>query len=368
MRTGATSRRPDVVDRHRRRRPGCALRSGELSGIEAFSQRRLYARGDLDLAIGFEGLFRLPDGRPPLLRIHDVHLPAAPHLDADDGRGPDVLLLHGLGGTKSLVLRHRRRAQPRATASTRSTCPASARSSQARHRALQRRAGSPTPCSASMDALGIERAHLVGNSMGGRVAIEVGPARARARRRASALLCPAVAFVKRGFHPLVRARCAPSSACCPTASRRAIGRAAVLEPVRRPRPVDPSVADVVVDEFQRIYGSAGARYAFLSARAQHLPRRARSAATASTRAWPSSSRPALFVWGSHDKLIPAGFAPPRRAMAARRPSRSSSTAAATCPRSSAPSRPTACCERFFARVDAARRRARRSARATAAAA
>ena len=42
------------------------LRQGELSGIEAFSQRLLYARGDLDLAVGFEGLFRLPNGRPPL--------------------------------------------------------------------------------------------------------------------------------------------------------------------------------------------------------------------------------------------------------------------------------------------------------------
>ena len=44
-----------------------ALREGRLSGLDAFPQRRLYARGDLDLALGFEGLFRLPGGRPPLL-------------------------------------------------------------------------------------------------------------------------------------------------------------------------------------------------------------------------------------------------------------------------------------------------------------
>ncbi|HEX3263974.1 MAG TPA: SCP2 sterol-binding domain-containing protein, partial [Solirubrobacterales bacterium] len=37
-----------------------ALREGRLSGLDAFAQRRLYARGDLDLALGFEGLFRLP--------------------------------------------------------------------------------------------------------------------------------------------------------------------------------------------------------------------------------------------------------------------------------------------------------------------
>ena len=40
-----------------------ALREGRLSGLDAFAQRRLYARGDLDLALGFEGLFELPGGR-----------------------------------------------------------------------------------------------------------------------------------------------------------------------------------------------------------------------------------------------------------------------------------------------------------------
>jgi pimeloyl-ACP methyl ester carboxylesterase len=62
----------------------------------------------------------------------------------------------------------------------------------------------------------------------------------------------------------------------------------------------------MVDEFRRIYHSAGARYAFLaSARNIYLeapygrhgfyPRLAELQA------------PALFVWGTHDPLIPAGF-------------------------------------------------------------
>jgi hypothetical protein len=71
VRAGITGRRPDVVigtDAGTWLR----LRAGELSGIEAFSQRLLYARGDLDLAVGFEGLFRLASGRPPLLRVHHV--------------------------------------------------------------------------------------------------------------------------------------------------------------------------------------------------------------------------------------------------------------------------------------------------------
>ena len=81
--------------------------------------------------------------------------------------------------------------------------------------------------------------------------------------------------------------------------------------------VDPSVADIVVDEFERIYRSPGARLAFLaSARAIYLeppfgrkgfyPRLA------------ALQPPALFVWASHDRLIPEALPPPRRALAAER--------------------------------------------------
>ena len=55
------------------------LREGRLSGLDAFAQRRLYARGDLDLALGFEGLFHLPGGRPPLLRVTDVEIRGRDH-------------------------------------------------------------------------------------------------------------------------------------------------------------------------------------------------------------------------------------------------------------------------------------------------
>src|SRR3712207_2247517 len=71
VRKGITNRKPDVVigtDAE----TWLKLRAGELSGLEAFRERLLYARGKLDLAVGFEGLFRLPDGRPPLMRVHEV--------------------------------------------------------------------------------------------------------------------------------------------------------------------------------------------------------------------------------------------------------------------------------------------------------
>jgi len=101
VRMGATRRRPDVTI-GTDATTWCKLRQGELSGIEAFSQRLLYARGELDLALGFEGLFRLPDGRPPLLAIRDVPVGRIKVSTLTMGEGPeDVLLLHGLGGTKS---------------------------------------------------------------------------------------------------------------------------------------------------------------------------------------------------------------------------------------------------------------------------
>jgi pimeloyl-ACP methyl ester carboxylesterase len=62
----------------------------------------------------------------------------------------------------------------------------------------------------------------------------------------------------------------------------------------------------MVDEFRRIYHSAGARYAFLaSARNIYL-----EAPFGRSGFYPRLSRlrpPALFVWGSHDRLVPPGF-------------------------------------------------------------
>src|SRR5919199_1667563 len=303
VRAGATRRRPDVVI-GTDAATWCALRQGELSGIEAFSQRRLYARGALDLAVGFEGLFRLPCGRPPLLRIHDVPVGRLKLSTLTMGEGPDLLLLHGLGGAKSSFFE---------------TAAALSRAYRVHALDLPGFGGSSKPATAphgapyaakavigAMDALGIERAHIVGNSMGGRVAIEVGLMRPE-RVGGLALLSPAVAFIRRDWHWLVRIL-RPELGVLP----HSLGRKRIEEQfwaLFADRDlVDPSVADIVVDEFERIYRNAGARLAFLaSARAIYLeppfgrrgfyPRLA------------GLQPPALFVWSSHDRLIPEGFRP-----------------------------------------------------------
>ncbi|GAC1437946.1 MAG: hypothetical protein NVSMB51_13000 [Solirubrobacteraceae bacterium] len=303
VRKGITSRHPDVTIATDSA-TWVALRNGEISGIEAFSQRRLAARGDLDLAVGFEGLFRRPDGREPLLRVHDVELSRTRLSLLTMGSGRDVLLLHGLGGTKTSMYE-----------------TAAALSAEYRVHAVDLpgfgSSSKPTtaPYSARwfadtivelMDALEIERAHLIGNSMGGRVALEIAMNEPQ-RVHALGLLCPAVAFVRRGFHPFVRlAR--PEFGLLPHSFSRSIVAAQFWGLFADRDLVDPSVADIAVDEFRRIYGSRGARMAFLaSARNLYLDRPFGSGGFYPRLA--ELEAPALFVWGTDDKLIPSAFKP-----------------------------------------------------------
>ena len=215
---------------------------------------------------------------------------------------PDVLLLHGLGGTKvsffdtaaALSANYRVHAMD---------FPGFGSSSK------PARAGYNAPYFAKtvldvMDELGIRRAHIVGNSMGGRVALEVGLT-APERVAALGLLCPAVAWIKRDYHPLVRLL-RPEFGLLP----HRFGRDTVAKQfwtlfADRDQ-IDPSVADVVVDEFQNTYSSAGARIAFLSA-ARNIYLDAPFGRNGFYPRLAELEPPALFVWCSHDKLIPAAF-------------------------------------------------------------
>jgi pimeloyl-ACP methyl ester carboxylesterase len=66
------------------------------------------------------------------------------------------------------------------------------------------------------------------------------------------------------------------------------------------------VADVVVDEFQRIYASAGGRIAFLSS-ARNIYLDAPYGRNGFYGRLSQLESPALFVWGSHDRVIPPAF-------------------------------------------------------------
>jgi pimeloyl-ACP methyl ester carboxylesterase len=303
VRKGTCKREPDVVI-GTDARTWLRLRAGELSGLDAFRDRSLYARGQVDLALAFEGMFRLPNGRDPLMRVHDVQLKGRRISTLTLGEGPDVLLIHGLGAAKTSFF---------------DTAAALHHEGYRVHAIdLPGFGSSKGPATAPynarwfadtvlewMDALGIDRVHVVGNSMGGRVGLELG-LKAPQRVGGLVLLCPAVAFIKRGFHPLVRLL-RPELGMLPHKIARPLVARQLFSMFADPDALDPSVADIAVDEFQNTYSSAGARLAFLrSARNLYL-----DAPFGRGGFYPrlAGLQPeALFVWGTHDPLIPAGFA------------------------------------------------------------
>src|SRR5262249_15243177 len=260
--------------------------------------------------------------------------------------GPDMLLLHGLGGAKSSFF---------------DTAAALSRRYRVHAIDLPGFGGSSKPSTAPYGApyaaragirargrLGIEPAHVVGNSKRGRVASEVGLEHPD-RVGGLALLCPAVAFIRRDWHWLVRSLRPELGVLPHSLGRKRIEQQFWALFADRDL-VDPSVADIVVDEFERIYRNAGARLAFLaSARAIYLeqpfgkkgfyPRLA------------SLQPPALFVWSSHDRLIPERFRP----HVERWLPQAEQVVLQGCghvPQVERPDQTNGLLERFFARVDA----------------
>ena len=87
VRRGASRRTPDVTI-GTNATTWLRLREGELSGLEAFMERSLYARGNLDLAIGFEGMSSaFPTGARPSPASTTSGVGRHRILDAEHGRG-----------------------------------------------------------------------------------------------------------------------------------------------------------------------------------------------------------------------------------------------------------------------------------------
>jgi pimeloyl-ACP methyl ester carboxylesterase len=280
------------------------LREGRLSGLDAFAQRRLYARGNLDLALGFEGLFRLPGDRPPLLRVAEVETPGATISSLISGHGPrQVICLHGLGSNKTSFFETIAALTPDHTVHA-IDLPGFGSSSKPARGAYN------APYFARsvldyMDAMSIERAHLVGNSMGGRVAIELAltePGRAETLN----LLAPVLAFRRRReLVPLVKL-IRPELAAIPHPLGASRVREQFWNLFARPERLDPAAADIAADEFCRTYRSRSARIAFFAA-ARNIYLDAPNGERGLWTRLAGLRTPALFIWGDRDRLIPAAF-------------------------------------------------------------
>ncbi len=281
-----------------------ALRDGRITGLDAFAERRLRAEGNLDLALAFEGMFSLPGDRPPRVHVHEVDAGGARISTLSAGSGErTVLLLHGLGGTKSSFFRTVSALSEKHTVHAldfpgfgASSKPVGVRYDADYFAGI---------VLSFMDELGIDSADLVGNSMGGRVSIEVGLA-APERISSLSLLAPALAW--RRHRPLLRLvrLLRPELAGLPHPILRPIVREQLKALFADAEKIDPALIDIGTRDFLRGYKTANARIAFAAAaRNIYL-----DPPFGDDGLWTricGLRPPALFVWGDSDRLVPAAF-------------------------------------------------------------
>jgi pimeloyl-ACP methyl ester carboxylesterase len=269
-------------------------------GMEAFRAGRLRVRRDLHLGIGFlAATAPVTEGG---LRVRSVDTRMGRISMTEAGQGPACLLIHGLGATKVSMLPTLAALAPAGYRALAVDLPGfgdSVKPLLARYDA----AFFARAMVALLDALELERAHVAGNSMGGRVALELGLT-APERVGRLGLLAPSLSWLRaRPWAPLLRLVLPQLGVIQPAP------RAVVEGIVRR---VVPGAAQewtaAGIDEFLRSYLEPRGRAAFYAAARNIYLEEPRGPHGLWTRL-PGLQAPALFVWGRRDTLVPIRFEP-----------------------------------------------------------
>lgn len=268
------------------------------SGMAAFRSGRLTVRRDLHLGVGFLAATAAEQG-PGRLRFHQVQTKGAEVSVMEAGDGSPILLLHGLGATKASFL-----PTVAALAPTHRVIAIDLPGfgdSDKPLRAAYDPAFFARSATRLLDALEIDRADIVGNSMGGRAALEVGLS-APDRVKRLVLLSPSLAWLR------PRPWALPLRLVMPQLGLIQPAPPAVVEAiVRRLVPAEGSEWTAAgVDEFLRSYLSPRGRAAFYTAARNIYLESPRGPGGFWTRL-PELEAESLFVWGSADALVPIGF-------------------------------------------------------------
>jgi len=282
-----------------------AVMDGHISGLDAFLTQKLGVRGHVGLALKLDLFF--PTGprparafRPGVRLVDGIE---TFFLEAGEPDAPPVILLHGLGATN---------------VSMATLIPELAKT----HRVIAPdlpgfgETGKPLrPLHAAyfsrwlvsfLDVLGLPKASVIGNSMGGRIALELGM-RAPTRTDRLVLLAPSMAWKSfRQFVPLARLL-RPEMAAVPIL----VPRMQVLTTLRalfaKPERLVPTWLDAAADEFLHVFGTPRGRISFF-----HAARQIYLEESHGERGfWERLSRleaPSMFVWGEKDWLVPPAFA------------------------------------------------------------
>lgn len=280
--------------------------AGRASGIHAFLDGQVTVRGDLGLSLQLDGLFEdglpRPASFPRAQEVLAMGIRTA-YLEAGPADAPPILLLHGLGATNASLLpclsdlsRDHRVLAPDLPGFGQSAAPAA----------------SYTPAwyaawvEAFQHAVGARRAVVLGNSLGGRVALEAGLTHPHSVR-GLVLLTPSPAFRRlRQLVPAVRLM-RPELAHLPVRLNHRL----VVESIRGmfsdPDRLSTAWYDAAADECVRVFRSRAHRVSFFSVARQIFLEDAHGR----NGFWDRLANlepPALFLWGDRDRLVPASFA------------------------------------------------------------
>lgn len=268
-------------------------------GMAAFRSGRLRVRRDLHLGVGFLAA-TTGAAEPGQLRIRTVRTAAGSISTMEAGSGEPAILIHGLGATKASFLPTLAAVAPAGYQTIAVDLPGFGDSDKP-VRGPYDAAFFARAVVALLDALGIERAHVIGNSMGGRVGIELG-LRSPERVSRLVLLAPSLAWLRsRPWAPYLR--------WVPT-------QLGLIQPA--PRPVVEAIVRRVIpgadqewtaagiDEFLRSYLTPSGRAAFYAA-ARNIYLEEPHGPDGFWTRLPSLDVEALFVWGRKDVIVPAKF-------------------------------------------------------------
>ena len=280
-----------------------AMDAGRMSGIEAFAARKLSIRGSIDKSLHFEPLFERPDAGAVRYVIDELQVRGAKisTLVAGSPEDPPVLLIHGLGATKASFL---------------TIVGGLARNHRVIAIDLPGFGASSKPIGrydapwfapyvmGVLDQLGHEHAALVGNSMGGRIAMEVAM-RTPERVDAIACLCPVAAFVDRPGLLLARLMRPELSVLAGRLPRKRM-REGMRNLFADGTCVDDEWYEAAIDDFLDVWKSPRARMAF----AKSLRNIYLDEPEGERGFWHRLSymqTPSLFIYGKHDTLISHRF-------------------------------------------------------------
>lgn len=276
-----------------------AIARDVAAGMGAFKSGRLQVRQNLHLGVGF--LAATSGSREPeRLRFERVHTKHHDLSLLSAGAGEPLVCIHGLGGTKASFLPTVSALAPTGFRVISLDLPGFGDS----HKPNFGRYDAPWFANAVvelLDELGIERAHLAGNSMGGRVAIEAGLLHPDRIDRV-VLLSPALAWLRdRGWRWLLQLPLPQLGFLQPTP------RWAVEPIVRRIVPgAQGGWTAAGVDEFLRSYLTPSGRFAFYES-ARNIYMDEPHGDDGFWSRLEGLSPETMFIWGKQDTLVPISF-------------------------------------------------------------